>query len=516
MSVNLSSLQIVDVAEDDLAFFSHLHILDLSDNQLNYDHILNQMANLPQLGSLLLACNSISSLQVPIGVLKHLHTLDLSFNELHGDVLSLLARGVPSLTTLNLSSNCISSVPPEEELEGLQALEELILDSNDLVQFIQWRALDAVPRLRRLSLASNRVKRLKDDAPDSESGQVSYFQALEELDLSSNEIASCDSLLATRSFHSLKVIRLTDNPCMKGSLAAQQRIPGVLITAEDRKPWYLQGSGCFANKPKSTEPKLKLDLKNLKKVKGVREELASRQRPPSQIGVLDEEANQLLVSLRQADRVVLGNSPFFFGEEADTSPTVSVTAAVTSGILSDALSEDELDQIFQERRAAIERKFAQPAEEPASFMKTPPFPQRTLAPAEKPIVKTPSFAQSETARRSRKPTMMEDRRTTAAVAVEDTVKLPAISDTPFREAADVNSSSSASEANSPSRLGEGSSATPSGSITASPPTSSGKPSSTVRPSAFDPTVKKIVPDINVREAIQALRAAAMSEYAVAA
>ncbi|CAE8642296.1 unnamed protein product, partial [Polarella glacialis] len=131
VTVNLSSLNIVDVAEEDLAFFGHLDRLDVSDNQLGYEHVLEQLSRVPKLSTLNLACNSISSLQVPANIFRHLEALDLSFNGLHGDVLSQLAR-LSSLITLNLSSNCISSVPPEEELLGLQALEELILDSNDL------------------------------------------------------------------------------------------------------------------------------------------------------------------------------------------------------------------------------------------------------------------------------------------------------------------------------------------------------------------------------------------------
>eukprot|EP00913_Durusdinium_trenchii_P029493 g27646.t1 len=149
ITVNLSSLQIVDIAEEDLAFFAQLHRVDLSDNQLGYEHLLEQIARIPRLGTLNLACNSISSLQVGHGILQFLEVLDLSFNGLHGDVLGQLAR-LPNLVWLNLASNCISSLPPEEELSGLQVLQELILDSNDLVQFMQWRSLDAVPQLRSL------------------------------------------------------------------------------------------------------------------------------------------------------------------------------------------------------------------------------------------------------------------------------------------------------------------------------------------------------------------------------
>eukprot|EP00439_Symbiodinium_sp_Y106_P006344 s2510_g1.t1 len=56
-----------------------------------YEHLLEQIARLPRLGTLNLACNSITSMQVGAGILQSLEVLDLSFNGLHGDVLGQLA-----------------------------------------------------------------------------------------------------------------------------------------------------------------------------------------------------------------------------------------------------------------------------------------------------------------------------------------------------------------------------------------------------------------------------------------
>ncbi|CAK0868933.1 unnamed protein product, partial [Prorocentrum cordatum] len=136
VTVNLSSLGVVDVAGDDLSFFKNLDRIDASDNQLSFERVLEEFGRVPRLGSLSLACNTISQLSLQQGTLRQLHTLDLSFNELHGDVLAQLA-GLPGLTFLNLCSNCVSSVPPEEDLtgedcSGFRCLEELILDDNDL------------------------------------------------------------------------------------------------------------------------------------------------------------------------------------------------------------------------------------------------------------------------------------------------------------------------------------------------------------------------------------------------
>ncbi|CAE7342614.1 Xrra1 [Symbiodinium natans] len=400
ITVNLSSLQIVDIAEEDLSFFNNLDRVDLSDNQLGYEHLLEQITRLPRLGTLNLACNSISSLQVGAGILQSLEVLDLSFNGLHGDVLGQLAR-LPSLVWLNLASNCISSLPPEAELVGLQALEELILDSNDLVQFMQWRSLDAVPHLRKLSLMSNRVKRLKDDAPDTASGTtLCYFPYLQELDLSSNEITGVSSLPVIQLFQSLRVLRLTDNPCTRGN-ATIPSVPSVAIVCEDIKPFYMKGNGCFAKAEKIPGMKLKMDSRKMKKVRDVRTHgVFSRPRSMSQLGLLDEDANALVVhwpgamsvnaramsapaataAVPAAEHMGTSQSKMLTksNQEDSSKSTTSISdgglAAIVlfvSGILSDDLTEEELDQIFRERKQTIENRFEQPVAEPTSFMKEP-------------------------------------------------------------------------------------------------------------------------------------------------
>merc|ERR1712217_323177 len=48
-------------------------------------------------------------------------------------------------------------------------------------------------------------------------------------------------------------------------------------------------------------------------------------------------------------------------------------AGGAGGILSDDLSEEELEIIFRERRAKIDREFKKDIEEPASFMRQMPF-----------------------------------------------------------------------------------------------------------------------------------------------
>eukprot|EP00929_Paragymnodinium_shiwhaense_P073181 TRINITY_DN37226_c0_g1_i1.p1 TRINITY_DN37226_c0_g1~~TRINITY_DN37226_c0_g1_i1.p1 ORF type:complete len:680 (-),score=200.40 TRINITY_DN37226_c0_g1_i1:161-2200(-) len=384
--VNLSSLQLVDVAVDDLSYFVNLDKLDASDNQLSYDTILAQMARLPRLTSLVLACNSITSLEVPLGSHRNLQTLDLSFNELHGDVLSTLSK-LSSLVTLNLSSNCISSVPPEEELFGLKALEELVLDSNDLVQFMQWRSLDALPRLRKLSLASNRVKRLKDDAPDrAASAEVSYFGRLQELNLSGNEIADAESLPVLEIFRSLRRVILSDNPCAKNLRQDSRYLAGLDVVVEETKQWYLQGNGCHQVRKARKEPRMKLNRRRMRRVRslpqgGFATKAGGLFQGERQLGILDLQANQLMVNLQGPEEPsMLGSYPagpkpppvLSFGT-GDRGGAMSVASEPAGGILSDDLTEEELDKLFRERRKRIAERFNAEVEEPGSFMRQTPF-----------------------------------------------------------------------------------------------------------------------------------------------
>lgn len=486
VSVNLSSLQIVDVASEDLAFFVNLDSLDVSDNQLSYEQVIEQFGQLPRLCSLFLACNSITSLQVPPRALSTLQALDLSFNELHGDVLAQLAN-LPSLVSLNLASNCISSVPPEEELDGLQALEELCLDANDLVQFVQWRALDALPRLRKLSLASNRVKRLKDDAPDSTN--TSYFMALEELDLSSNEITSADSLPAVRLFPALRTLHLGDNPCTRNAGAVPTRMSGtkISIVIQDSDPWYLQGS--FKKPKKSVEPKLKLDRKKLHRVRSkISQKEKARAGKNSQLGVLDEEANRLIVGLRLSQQ---GMHTEALVPSSGERPSV---VAGTHGIMDDDLSENELDAIFRERREKIDKAFNAQAEEPASFMNPIPFEITAQAGVKLGLVKRPEEES------------MDSRLTRGSSGGREGFFLTGVGE-------ETLNTTGAEEPITTSGQG---------SVTLPPicPGSRGSSAGGLsRSSSMDwtreekkPTMRPTM-DINVREAMRALRAASLSEYA---
>jgi len=546
-SVNLSSLQIADVAQEDLNFFGHLDSLDVSDNQLSDEAILEHFARLPRLTRLLLSCNSISSLQVPLNSFRILEHLDLSHNELHGDVLSQLAR-LPRLVSLNLTSNCISSLPPEEELYDFLCLEELSLDSNDLVQFVQWRALAVLPRLRKLSLASNRVKRLKDDAPE-ETGENPYFEALEELDLSQNEIAHVDDLPVVELFRSLQKLILSDNPCTKNGGSAN--VDRRKVHIQDTKPWYLCGSGSFQRREKSTQPKLKMDRKKMRKVRSSKKGAHAKLQAP-QLGILDEEANQLLVDASGYPRTLVAKA-----SEQGTSaslPRTLVTSisslSQTSDGIEDDLTEEELARKFAEQTARIQDAFDHPVQEPASFMLAPPFAvsefaERLLHPKQEEESSAAGGGTTSSAV-DRVPSSTRPSSTTFLTGMGD--EGGNMSQSRIRQGSAASATSivpspshtvGSSGAGSPfgsqpptALLGAGLGSTSALNLSDSfilPPIQSGTSGSRgssasasradtydFLPQLLNPVGRpKQMPDVGVREAMKALRAAAMSEYAVA-
>eukprot|EP00397_Hematodinium_sp_SG-2012_P027205 GEMP01028571.1.p1 GENE.GEMP01028571.1~~GEMP01028571.1.p1 ORF type:complete len:500 (+),score=97.97 GEMP01028571.1:63-1562(+) len=263
IKANLSSLNIVDIASDDLAYFHFLDELDASDNRLGYENVLEELTVLPAVTDIRLSCNKISSLVVSTANCARLVNLDLSYNELHGDVFIHLCH-LNALRYLNMASNCVSSIPPEDNLNGFLALEELILDGNDLVQFAQWRPLDAITTLRKLSLCANRVKRFRDDCTSSAEANDGYFPFLAELDVSQNEICDLESLELLRSFKSLCTVRLDENPIMQ-KLPCPEYFENIkLLSGPMPKPWYLKGAKKL--KLGRTWPKIEYSLRELRKV----------------------------------------------------------------------------------------------------------------------------------------------------------------------------------------------------------------------------------------------------------
>merc|ERR1712190_297152 len=192
----------------------------------------------------------------------------------------------------------------------------------------------------------------------------------------------------------------------------------------------------------------------------------------------------------------------------DTLP-VEAPKKNASPILNDDLSDAELDQIFRERRAKIEQDFRLPTDEPTSFLRPRPFafdPKDKLAQR---LGEAPFPVEDEYVPRSPKRAASGVFLTSTSEIADDTSRLERRSlvrqklsaSTPTLPTVKKVPSSPAGVVLPPIRPSSRGSSSGGGS----------------RPDPFEVNrLKPLVPDGGVREAMRALRAAAMSEYAVAA
>jgi hypothetical protein len=131
----------------------------------------------------------------------------------------------------------------------------------------------------------------------------------------------------------------------------------IHVTCERTKPWYLKGNGCHQAYSKKGKPKVRMPGKGaIRKVKPppLSNEAAARSKHGghSQIGILDAEANQLLIDMGAISESAAVAVP----RQSNTMVPVGVRHA-NSSVLGDELSEAELRIIFRERGENIERKF---------------------------------------------------------------------------------------------------------------------------------------------------------------
>jgi len=131
-----------------------------------------------------------------------------------------------------------------------------------LVQFAQWRPLDSIKALKKLSLCSNRIKGIRDDRYTNADGR--YFPALEELDLSQNEIDNTESVEILRSFKALRTIRVDENP-----LRAEHIGNIELLRVVQPDPWYLKGRKWQAGIASRKWAKIEYIESQMQKVRGV-------------------------------------------------------------------------------------------------------------------------------------------------------------------------------------------------------------------------------------------------------
>jgi len=188
VAASLSKKSLRGYEAEDLAFFSALKILDLSDNRLVG---VAPLAALQGLKQLYVQGNALrGALDLAPGAFAGLETLDASFNALGPETLVPLAA-LPRLRKLDLGGNAAvgPAFPAELPPGGFPALEDLGLASCGL-SGASLGALARLPRLRALGLHGNPGV----EVWPSECARPGSFADLRVLDVSSCGVAIVEHL----------------------------------------------------------------------------------------------------------------------------------------------------------------------------------------------------------------------------------------------------------------------------------------------------------------------------------
>ena len=215
--LNLSSMGVIALKENDFLNLDALRSLDLSDNRLSElpEDVFSPLASLEKLN---LSSNRLTTLPPRVFTgLSKLQTLNLHDNRLselpenvfspldtlrelslNGNDLTALTAGVfdglSELQTLNLHDNRLSELP-EDVFPPLATLRELSLNGNDLTTLTAG-VFDDLSQLRILALHDNQIAQLPENI-------FSPLASLEELSLSSNRLTT----LPARVFAGLSELR---------------------------------------------------------------------------------------------------------------------------------------------------------------------------------------------------------------------------------------------------------------------------------------------------------------------
>lgn len=198
----LSGRGFTGVEDTDLAFFTGLLYLDVSDNFLS----LHVFGILPRLKELRLACNRISSITNLEGF-DRLQILDLSYNMLNIESVAALAI-LPSLRELDLCGNNLEDLP--DDICDFPCLEKLLLEHNRIDNNEIFNVLCDVPKLRVLSVAYNFLTSI----PVESCRDEDCFRLLENLDLSFNYFAKEQHLVPIVGILRLDKLMLYGNPVL--------------------------------------------------------------------------------------------------------------------------------------------------------------------------------------------------------------------------------------------------------------------------------------------------------------
>lgn len=216
--------------EEDLAFFTGLLSLDVSDNYLNISHF----GIFPRLKELRMACNRISSIPQLEGFEK-LIVLDLSYNNLNFEsVLSLST--IPQLKELDLCGNNLRGLPPH--MEQFRVLEKILLEHNKIEDNSTFDSLSCLPNIRVISLAFNFLSKISTAAGQRlrwtndilchvsppASLTMHAFRNLQSLDISFNYFGNDDDIRPLITVPKLATLILYGNPLLGPTGEDPQRI----------------------------------------------------------------------------------------------------------------------------------------------------------------------------------------------------------------------------------------------------------------------------------------------------
>ncbi|XP_004451027.2 transforming growth factor beta activator LRRC32 [Dasypus novemcinctus] len=205
-ALDLSRNQLRSVLAAPLGFYTALHRLDLSANEIDFLQP-GALQALPRLEHLNLAHNHLAAGSEPggggLGPLPRLAALDLSGNSLYSELLERLLGEAPALRALSLAENSLTRLT-RRTFRGVPALERLDLHSNVLMD-IEEGAFDALPRLAHLNLSRNSLTCISDFR----------LQQLRVLDLSSNSIEAFQTAPEPRARYQLTWLDLRENKLLR-------------------------------------------------------------------------------------------------------------------------------------------------------------------------------------------------------------------------------------------------------------------------------------------------------------
>jgi len=155
--VKLNGKNFNSVVEPDLAYFTGLLFLDLSDNFLD----IECFATLPRLKELRLAYNRISNISDLSFGFPRLQYLDLSYNSLTVNSVEALAA-IPNLKELDLCGNNLGGLP--RNMSSFLKLEKIALEQNKIDENGIFITLSRLPTIRVICLAYNFLTRIPAEA----------------------------------------------------------------------------------------------------------------------------------------------------------------------------------------------------------------------------------------------------------------------------------------------------------------------------------------------------------------